>query len=152
MYVFRTTKDFPHTVQILGVGTLQKYGGNVITVEKAAPAMSELSKKEDGQLVVDEQGGTTPLEGKDLVAAAKAWAEKLEGVECVELKQETIDKVNEESGALPDLTAEDALSAAQEYHDRAYGNTPDPVSVAPVVDLVPDEDSAGVQAEKGGEL
>lgn len=156
MYVFRTKKDFPHTIQILGVGTLQAHGNNVIPVDQAAPYMTELNKKDkNNQLVVDEQGGTTPLEGKDLNAAARDWAETIDGLECVDQKQETIDKINEESGALPELTADDALKAAQEYHERAYGNLPDPVNTDQDTlthGLVHDEEDAGrVLAQKAEE-
>ena len=116
MQVFRTESDFPEQIQILGVGLLLPHGKNAIEVEHAAARMTELSKKDkDGKLVVDEQGAWTPLTGKELTAAAKAWAERIQGVEVTTLKEADVDKMKMSGAMRMEFTAEDVLKSAEFY-------------------------------------
>lgn len=117
MQVFRTEADFPDQIQILGIGLLLPKGGNVIDIEDAAAkGMSELSKKDkDGKLVLNEQNGYTPLKGKELTDAAKAWAERIRGVEVVTLKESEVEKLRSLGQVRADFTAEDTQAAAEWY-------------------------------------
>jgi len=116
MQVFRTESDFPYEVHILGVGTLLPRGQNAIDVEHASRFMSELVEKDkDGKIKRDDQGGHIPLAGKELTAAAKAWAERINGVETVALKTDQVEKLRGAGGMRTDHTAEDTLAAAEWY-------------------------------------
>ena len=116
MQVFKTEKDFPEQIQILGVGLLLPKGQNGIDVEHASKSMTELSKKDkDGKLVKDEQGGLVPLTGKELTAAAKAFAERVDGIELVSIKESEMDKMRAAGELRIDHTAEDTLAAAEMY-------------------------------------
>ena len=112
MQVFRTESDFPEQIQVLGVGLLLPHGQNAISVEAASARMSELSKKDkDGKLIVNEQGGWEPLTGKALTAAAKDWADRINGVEVATLKEEEL----RGSGVRQEFGPEDTLAAAEYY-------------------------------------
>ena len=112
MQVFRTESDFPEQIQILGVGLLLPNGQNAVDVEFASTRMSELSKKDkDGKLIVDDQGGWKPLTGKELTAAAKAWADRIPGVEVATLKEAELRSM----GVRTDFGPEDTLAAAEYY-------------------------------------
>lgn len=116
MQVFRTESDFPEQIQILGVGLLLPNGQNAIDVEHAATRMSELSKKDkDGKLLVDEQGAWKPLSGKELTSAAKAWADRINGVEVVSLKESEMRGM----GVRQDFGPEDTLAAAEYYASQS---------------------------------
>lgn len=119
MQVFRTEADFPEQIQILGVGLLLPKGGNAIDIEAAASrGMSELSKKDkDGKLILNDQDGYTPLKGKELTEAAKAWADRINGIEVVTLKESEVEKLRG-LGQLADFTAEDTLAAAEWYANQ----------------------------------
>lgn len=120
MQVFRTESDFPYEVHILGVGTLLPKGQNAIDVEHASRFMTELVEKdEDGRVKRSDQGGHIPLTGKELTAAAKAWAERIKGVETVTLKSEQVEKLRSAGGMRIDHTAEDTLAAAEYYAQKA---------------------------------
>lgn len=120
MQVFRTEADFPEQIQILGIGLLLPRGANAISVEDAAArGMSELSKKDkDGKLILDDQGGYTPLKGKELTAAANAWAERINGVETVTLKEAEVAKLRASGAVRTDFQPEDTLAAAEWYASR----------------------------------
>lgn len=117
MQVFRTEADFPEQIQILGVGLLKPRGENALPVEDAAArGMSELSKKDkDGKLVLNDQGGPIPLTGKELTAAAKAWADRIHGLEVSTLKEAEISKMKTMGEMRMEFSAEDTLAAAEWY-------------------------------------
>lgn len=116
MQVFKTEKDFPDQIQILGVGLLMPHGRNGVDIEQAAKSMTELSKKDkDGKLVLNEQGGLIPLTGKELNAAAKAFAERIQGMEVASLKEAEMEKMRAAGELRIDHTAEDTLAAAEYY-------------------------------------
>lgn len=117
MQVFRTEADFPEQIQILGIGLLKPRGGNAIPIEDAAmKGMSELSKKDkDGKLLLNEQDGPIALSGKELTAAAKAWADRIQGVEVATLKESEVDKMRTMGEMRMDFTSEDTLAAAEWY-------------------------------------
>lgn len=160
MQVFRTESDFPEQIQILGVGLLLPNGKNAISVEAASARMSELSKKDkDGKLVVDEQGAWTPLKGKELTAAAKAWAERIPGIELVTLKESEVAKMRGMGEMRVDFTAEDTLAAAEAYARQSNPviTHTDPVSGdveaedATIEEAMEAEGTALSVADEGGE-
>jgi len=120
MNVFRTESDFPYEIHILGVGTLLPEGKNAIDVEHASHFMSELVEKDEyGQVKRDDQGGHIPLTGKALAAAAKEWADRINGVEFSTLKADTVEKMRAAGQMRLDHTAEDTLASAEYYAQKS---------------------------------
>lgn len=77
-YAFRTDKDDPKHKSLGPAGVLRANAGNEVLIEDAAAAgMNELQEVDaDGALVYDDDGRKIPLAGKDLHAAAKAFAKR----------------------------------------------------------------------------
>lgn len=76
-YAFRTRDDDERGRQLGPAGNLKPRGENEILIEDAAAAgMNELQETDSVGALVYEDGRKVPLAGKDLLAAAKAFAER----------------------------------------------------------------------------
>ena|SRR5215203_4857460 len=123
--VFKTAKDAPQTVEISGVGVLGAEGKGGRPVSEAALVMAELQKRDDqGRLVLDEDENPVPLSGKALEAAAKKYADA-NGLEVVNVAEDKLAALAEESGAAPTRDQTAAEAAAKAYQDIYAGLVPE---------------------------
>lgn len=117
--VFKTPKDSPDRVQT-PAGTAEAYGKGGLNVADAAAFIPELQKQgDDGYPVLDDDTGQpVPLEGKELTAAAKAYAEA-RGLEVVNVKEDqaTTAALMADAGYPPERPPAQQV-AEQEYQDN----------------------------------
>jgi hypothetical protein len=105
--VFKTSKDSPDPVELVGTGVAGSYGRGGVLVEAAAERYAEL-----------QSAGGVPLKGKELDNAAEEFAEA-RGLEVVNVSKKDLESLPQEWGVPPNPVP--AGSAAEEEYDRVFG-------------------------------
>lgn len=121
--VFKTPKDSPNAVELVGVGLLP--GGGVGGLPVAVAAQRGLAPlveydPETGDVLTDEDGAYVVLEGNALTAAAKRFAAE-RGLEVVNLRDDAIAELPYEAGA-PRDEVPDARTKAEQEAARISGS------------------------------
>lgn len=117
--VFKTDKEHPHDVEIVGAGVAHAFGKGGVPVEHASQTMPELSEQNpDGTLVLDEDGNSVPLTGSTLTSAAKAFAEE-RGLVTENASAEAIAAFPQDVGSPADRPPLEEV--AKEEYERTYG-------------------------------
>lgn len=118
--VFKTAKDSPHDVEILGAGTAFAHGKGGVPVEQASRRMTELNEKnDDGTLKLDDDGNPIPLTGSKLTAAAKKFAES-RGLVVENVSEEKLADLPREAGAPADRPP--AAEVSKQRYEEIYGH------------------------------
>lgn len=105
--VFKTSKDSPDPVELVGAGVAGSHGRGGVLVETAAERFAEL-----------QTGGGIPLKGKALDDAADEFAEA-RGLEVVNVSKKDLESLSQEWGVPPNPVP--AGTAAEQEYDRVFG-------------------------------